>query len=237
MVSIVGGPVAWTGLACFFFCIFSLARFGFNLGFLDRPLVIGLFWSALTGQAEVALPVALFFELFYLDLFPIGTFVPPHGPFALLVALALMQIFNVTQPPLAALLILLSMPATMLGKKLEQQHRQRQNLGYTRMLQSTRPGQEGNVSSRRLVHAALLQTCLMQAAAFLLVMALLVPLVERLLIHVRIHVLVIPLSWPHLWMLGTLGALLSFRVRRVYAAFLGIVLAAGVFFGLGQGLL
>lgn len=221
----------------FFFVIFSLARFGLNVGFLDRPLVIGLFWSALIGPWEVAMPVALFFELFYLDLFPIGTFVPPHGPFALLVALPLIRICDVVQPSLIFVVLLLSMPAAWLGSRLEERHRQWQNLGYTRMLQSTRPGQEHVVSATGLARNALVQICVIQGLAFLMVMALLVPLAEWVLLYVRAHILDLPVGWSHIWMLGTIGALLSFRARRVYAAFLVVTAAVGIWFGMSRGLL
>jgi len=221
----------------FFFVVFSLARFGLSAGFLDRPLVIGLFWSALVGQWEVAIPVALFFELFYLDLFPLGTFVPPHGPFALLVALALTRIFDVVQPSLIFVVLLLSMPAAWLGSRLEERHRQWQNLSYTRMLQSTRPGQEHVVSATGLARNALVQICVIQGLAFLLVMALLTPFAEWVLLHVRARVLGLPVGWPHIWMLGTIGALLSFRARRVYAAFLVVTTAVGIWFGMSRGLL
>lgn len=221
----------------FFFVVFSLARFGLNVGFLDRPLVIGLFWSALAGQWEVTMPVALFFELFYLDLFPIGTFVPPHGPFALLAALALIRIFDVAQPSLVFIVLLLSMPAAWLGSRLEERQRQWQNLGYTRMLQSTRPGQEHVVSATGLARNALVQICVIQGLAFLLVMALLTPFAEWVLLHVRARVLGLPVDWPHIWMLGTIGALLSFRARKVYAAFLVVTAAIGIWFAMGRGLL
>lgn len=221
----------------FFFVLFSLTRFGLNLGFLDRPLVIGLFWSAVTGQWEIAMPTALFFELLYLDLFPLGTFVPPHGPFVLLVTLALAQIFNVTQPSLALVLITLSMPVALMGSKLEERHRQWQNLGYTLMLHSTRPGQEHTVSATRLARNSLIQMCAIQGLAFVLVMAVLAPLAEWLLLHVRTRALAMPISWPHVWMLGTLGALFSFRARKVYAVFLAMIFAAAMFFVASHGLL
>lgn len=237
MVGLAGVSLAWIALGCAFLCVFSLFRFALNLGFLDRPLIIGMVWAAVTGQWETAVPTALFFELFYLDLFPIGTYIPPHGPFAVLAALVMMRIFQISQPSLAALLIFASMPAAMLGSRLEQRHRQWQNLGYTRMLQSTRPGQERTVSAVRLVRNALAQTCVIQAAGFLLVMALLVPLVDWLLLHLRARVLMTPMTWSHLWMLGTVGALLSLRLRRIYTVFLGMSLVAGVLFGMRQGLL
>lgn len=221
----------------FFFVLFSLTRFGLNLGFLDRPLVIGLVWSAATGQWEVAMPVALFYELFYLDLFPIGTFIPPHGPFALLVTLALLQICNITHPAPALALIVLSLPVAYLGSKLEERHRQWQNLGYTRMLQSTRPGQEYITSTAKLARNALFQVCIIQGVAFLLVMAVLTPLAEWLLLHLRPRVPALPIGWAHIWLLGTMGALLSFRARRVYAFFLVMALAGGLLFGMSFGLL
>jgi len=225
------------GLGVFFFVLFSMARFGLNLGFWDRPLVIGLFWSATTGNWEFAVPAALFFELFFLDLFPIGTFIPPHGPFALLATLAMAHIFEVTQPSWGLVLIMLSMPAALLGSKLEQRHRQWQNFGYTRMLQSTRPGREHSVSAPLLARNALVQMCLVQGLAFVLVMGVLTPFAEWLLPRLQSRVLMMSVSWPHIWMLGTLGALLSFRTRKVYAFFLVMVFIAGLVFGMGYGVL
>jgi PTS system mannose-specific IIC component len=221
----------------FFFVLFSLARFGLNLGFLDRPVVIGLFWSALTGQWAVAIPVALFYELFYLDLFPLGTFIPPHAPFALLVTLALTNIFDLSQPSLVFVVLCLSMPAAWLGSKLEGRHRQWQNLSYTRMLQSTRPGQEHIASATGLARNALIQVCIIQGLAFILVMTLLTPIAEWVLLQVRTPVLDLPVGWPHIWMLGALGALLSFRTRKIYAAFLVMTAAVGIWFSMSRGLL
>jgi mannose/fructose/N-acetylgalactosamine-specific phosphotransferase system component IIC len=223
----------WIGV--FFFVLFSLARFELNLGLLDRPLVIGMLWSAVTGQWEIALPVAIFFELFFLDLFPIGTYIPPHGPFALLATLALVGIFEVSQPPLAFLLIVLCLPAAIIGGMMEQTHRQWQNLGYTQMLQSTRSRQQGQVSAPKLVGKSLIQLCIMNLTAFLVVMALLVPLTEWLLSHVRSRVLVLPITWSSIWLLGTVGVVLSLRARRVYAILLVVTALAGGYYWIVSG--
>ncbi|SDB50122.1 PTS system, mannose-specific IIC component [Desulfonatronum thiosulfatophilum] len=211
----------------FFFVLFSLARFGLNIGFLDRPLVIGMIWAAVTGHWETALPAAVFFELFFLDLFPIGTYIPPHGPFALLTTLALAHTFDISQPPAIFMLMLLCLPMAFLGSKLEHAHRRRQNVEYTRMLLSTRSGREHSVAMSSLVGKSFFPLCMLNLVVFVLVMALLVPLTDWLLHHVRGRVLVLPITWPMIWMLGTIGALLSLRSRRVYAILLVAVFLAG----------
>lgn len=217
----------------FFFVLFSLARFGVNLGFLDRPLVIGMIWGAVTGQWEVSLAVAIFFELFFLDLFPIGTYIPPHGSFALLTTLALVQFFTVSQPPAIFLLMLLCLPTAFLGSRLEHTHRRWQNVEYTRMLQSTRTGGKDAISVPGVAGRSVLQLCVLNLSAFILVMALLVPITEWILLHARGRVLVLPITWPAIWMLGTIGALLSLRSRRVYAVFLVAVFLAGGYYWSG----
>ncbi len=217
----------------FFFVVFSLARFGLNLGFFDRPLVIGMIWAALTGQWETALPAAIFFELFFLDLFPIGTYIPPHGPFALLTTLALARIFELSQPPAVFLVMLLCLPTAFLGSRLEQTHRRWQNVVYTQMLQSTRAGREHATSISRFVGKSFLPLSMLNLLAFVLVMVLLVPLTEWLLHHLRGRVLVLPISWPAIWMLGTVGAVLSLRSRKVYAILLVAVALTGGYYWVG----
>ena len=218
----------------FFFVLFSLARFGLNLGFLDRPLVIGMLWSAVTGQWETALPVALFFELFFLDLFPIGTYIPPHGPFALLTSLALVNIFDLAQAPVIFMVMLLCAPTALLGSRLELLQRRRQNAVYTQMLQSTRGGANVAISPVNPAKMALFHSVVMNLAAFIVVMALLVPLTDMLLQEFRGRVLMLPITWPVVWMIGTLGVLLSLRSRRVYALLLGAVVLAGGYYWLSH---
>ena len=211
----------------FFFVLFSLGRFGVNFGFLDRPLVIGMLWAGMTGQWEIALPMAIFFELFFLDLFPIGTYIPPHGPFALLSSLALVNIFELVQPPVIFLAMLLCIPTAFLGSRLEHIQRQRQNGVYTRMLQSTRGEGDPAGITKETAGAALAQAAVINVAAFLMVMVLLVPFTDWLLQHVLGRALMLPITWPAIWMLGTVGVLLSLRSRRITIIFLVAVFLVG----------
>lgn len=189
-----------------------------------------MLWSAVTGQWETALPAALFVELFFLDLFPIGTYIPPHGPFALLTSLALVNIFDLAQAPEIFLILLLCAPAALLGSRLELLQRGGQNKVYTQMLRSTRGEAGVPVSRMNPAGTALLQAGALNLAAFIVVMALLVPLTDVLLQHFRGRVLMLPITWPVVWMIGTVGALLSLRSRRIYALFLGAVVLAGGYY-------
>ncbi|WP_153306976.1 hypothetical protein [Desulfonatronum thioautotrophicum] len=186
-----------------------------------------MFWAALTGQWETTLPVAIFFELFFLDLFPIGTYIPPHGPFALLTTLALVNIFELKQAPLIFLVMLLCAPTALLGSRLEYLQRQRQNAVFSRMLQTMRGARPMTNSLGNPAAPALVQAIVINTAAFAMVMVLLVPFTDWLLQHVRGRVLMLPITWPAIWMLGTIGVLLSLRSRRVYALFLAAVFLAG----------
>lgn len=202
---------------------------------MDRPLVIGMLWAAVTGQWETTLPVAIFFELFFLDLFPIGTYIPPHGPFALLTTLALVNIFELIQTPVIFLAMLLCAPTALLGSRLEHVQRQRQNAVFTKMLQSTRGARFTGNSLGNPAPPALVQAVLMNTVAFSVVMVLLVPFTDWLLQHVRGRVLMLPITWPAIWMLGTIGVLLSLRSRRVYALLLAFAFLAGGGFWLFHG--
>ena len=70
----------------FFFALFFLIRFAFNLGFVHRPLFAAALWALFTWQIQPALGAGIFFELLWLDLFPAGTFIPPQSLLALSIA-------------------------------------------------------------------------------------------------------------------------------------------------------
>lgn len=64
-----------------FFALLSLTRVAVDLGFVHRPIFAALLWAGLTFSLQPAMSAGIFFELLWLDLFPAGTFIPPHALF------------------------------------------------------------------------------------------------------------------------------------------------------------
>lgn len=69
-----------------------IARSFCNIGLLERPITLGFLWALFTGQWMPAIHLAIFFELFWLDKFFIGSYIPPFAGFPLMLLLPLAYI-------------------------------------------------------------------------------------------------------------------------------------------------
>jgi mannose PTS system EIIC component len=193
---------------------------------VDRPLFWGMVWAALSGQTELALGTAIFLELFWLDFFPAGTFIPPHGLLSLALVLTTAALLDVTGPQGVALIITAALPMAWAGSRLERFQRALQDSSYNALVHSTR-------NSTGRLPMTLVQGSIVQIAAlsFLLFAAaqLIFYWVFRFLFATFGETIgTIPISWPHLWVLATLGPLLSLRHRLPYLYFLGALGVTGI---------
>ena len=205
----------------------SLARFAVNIGFLERPIVAGLLWGAATGDFATALPLALFYELFWLDLFPVGTYLPPNALFPLFTVLAIASTMH--QPDAATLFlpILFTLPLGFFGAYVEKIHRLWQVFGYERLLRGFRSGSELGMVAGNAVALSILQFFLLNGIVFFAVAALCIaadtsirplsPLAEH------------NVTWPFIWIFGIAGGILSLRIRRGYIVFLAGSACIGFF--------
>lgn len=112
--------------------LLNLLRIGYLFGgfmFLRHPITPGLILWLVSGDSNVLL-AAVFFELFWLDLFHVGTFVPPNTAFAYLVFAPLALGFGLSSPSSVAVLLLACLPLGPMGAKLEQTWRRMQSKEY-----------------------------------------------------------------------------------------------------------
>lgn len=205
----------------FFFAIFSLFRFSLSIGLLERPLVIGLFWGFFTGDYTTSLYIAIFFELFWLDLIPVGTFIPPHLTAATFAALALTTYFGLEHPARIMGILFACMPLAWLGAKAEGMVRDQERANYNRLLHWTR-NPDGEFVPTNLVLRSLARTFLMGWVLFY-VSILVLKFTFQLFISTYPGFLAsVDISWPHLWVAATMGGLMALRLKRAYG-----VLATG----------
>ena len=78
----LAGTLLLMALAGFFFGLLSLFRNAVHLGFLDRPLVIGILFALILDPDIPFLGIGIFFELLWLDAIPAGTYIPPQSQLA-----------------------------------------------------------------------------------------------------------------------------------------------------------
>ncbi|MFO7597880.1 MAG: PTS sugar transporter subunit IIC [Desulfocurvibacter africanus] len=207
--------------------MFSLFRFQLNIGLLERPLAIGLVWGLLFGDLATAISISLFFELFWMDLIPAGTFIPPQMAASTLAALTLVEVYHFTAPPLAVLAIIVCLPLAWLGTRIEAMERERQNKSYNELLRSSRGGMEA-FSPGELVRKGFVRMAVINWLFFLASSITLVWIAGSVLPFLQRYVVLLPVKWWHVWFGASLGGLLSIRFRPGYIL-LAVAAAATAF--------
>ncbi|MGE4193519.1 MAG: PTS sugar transporter subunit IIC [Pseudodesulfovibrio sp.] len=206
----------------FFFALFSLCRTALSLGLLERPLVVGFFWGAATGEYTTSLYIAIFFELFWLDLIPAGTYIPPHLTAATFSALTLSTYFGLDQPSKIMPVLFASMPLAWLGARLEGWLRDREQASYNAMLNWARNPRSmhtpGTIILRSMGRNLFINWGVFFAAVFTLKLCfqLFYDLYPTAFSHLGV-------TWAHLWVAASLGGLMALRQKRAY-----VVLATGI---------
>ncbi|SDK71834.1 PTS system, mannose-specific IIC component [Maridesulfovibrio ferrireducens] len=218
----------------FFFAVFSLFRFSINAGLLERPLVAGALWGVVTGDYVTSLNIAVFFELFWLDNIPAGTYIPPHILASTFAALALTTSFGFTEAPQVMFILLACLPLARLGAWLENALRQWHNRGYYSLLNWARRGKSGDDLPRRLVVQSILRT-LATSWLFFWTSTVILHYILSIFFHKWSEIVTsVEMQWSFLWIAASLGGLLALRLRKAYATFVfgvvlfGFVLLAGL---------
>lgn len=204
----------------------SLTRFACDLGFVHRPIFAAALWSLLTWQAQPALSIGIFFELLWLDLFPVGTFIPPQAILSLLATLTLLSCFPDPDLRIVALVLLSTTPLGYLGAWLEQRYRQRQNLSYNALIIWTKNQKNSLYNPQNLTRIAVVEIFLLNLVIFFL---LLLPLLWVLNLLIPWIAQGPQPTWPLLWAIACLGALLSLKIRKAYIL-AGLTLILGLLF-------
>lgn len=166
----------------------------------------------------------IFFELLWLDLFPAGTFIPPHALLSLTATLTVLACLPDADMRTTALLLVATLPLAYLGAWVEQRYRKRQNTSYNKLITWNRQSVAHAYTPNRLIMQALAEKFLLNFFLFALcvlpLLAALRPLQPWLSSGPQ------P-SWPMLWIVAGIGAVLALRLRKAYAL-AGISLVLGV---------
>lgn len=196
---------------------------------MERPLVWGLCWSLFAKNPEVALGTALFFELFWVDHIPAGTFIPPHGLFAVFLALNSLSFLEIQTSGEAVFLLCLVLPLGWLASRAEGLLRGQQNKSYNQLLQWARKGE--SFDPGLLIRQAVLRTMAVNLLLFVVVqyvflicLGWLRPFWQPFFVH-------LPLSWACVWIAASIGPLLSLRHRIPYAVMAFAVILVGIALG------
>lgn len=189
---------------------------------LERPLVIGLFWSLFYHDSATSLHIAIFFELFWLDLIPVGTFIPPHLTAATFAALALTTFFGFDDPARIMVILFASMPLAWIGTRIEGLLREREKDSYNQLLNWARNPLSPNLPTV-LVLRSLLRSFLAAGVSFFIAVMILRYIIGGLLELYPGVFASMDVTWAYLWIAATLGGLMALRVKRAY-----VILGTGI---------
>lgn len=136
-----------------------------------------------------------------------------------------MRHLGVTEPALAAAPMVLSLPFGRLFSQLERQHRQFCNEGFTRLGRWVK-GNGSTAGPGALTRRAMLTILPVNLTAFAIALTALLAVLNVAMPALEPALKNIGLTWPHLWVVGSIGAVLSLRHRPAYALLVaGAVLA------------
>ncbi len=183
---------------------------------LERPLVIGFLWGLVTGDVAMAIPVAVFFELFWLDAIPVGSYVPPNVSATTLSCLTLIQGFGLSAPGQMLLPIFLCAPLAFVGARLEAFKRELENRGYNQLLLWARHPSASDLPAR-LVHRSLLLSLALSFAFMLASLSGLWIVLGFFMRFLGPWLAGLRLDWTPLWIAAGLGGVLSLRFKRAQA--------------------
>ncbi len=158
--------------------------------------------------------LGIFFELLWLDLFPAGTFIPPHALFALMASICVLARLDEPNMRQTVLVLIASFPLAYFGAWLEQALRTRQNLTYTALLDWSRRKALYAPPQGRLIVLALAGQITLFWGVFVLCTSL-------MLVAVRWTPSVVLAGpqpqWSILWLAACIGAILALRIRTAHA--------------------
>ncbi len=211
--------------AILLFCMAAAFRYSVCTGMLDRPLIVGVIWAAFTGEWAMTMKLALFFELFWLDLMYVGTYIPPFSAMSLLMCVLLVDYFNISEVQQLPLPLLLSLPWSLTGAAVERWMRQRQSMLYFTLVE------RGEAARQHCVPGRVFARCVLKLMALQAVVFAGCYTITENFGHLLVHWVSLPafswLNWGLVWTLGAaMGGFMALRTRRAYAVFTAAI--AGV---------
>lgn len=180
--------------------------------------MLGLLAGWFTGQWDVAVPLGIVLELFWLDVIPLGAVLSPTGALPYLLTFSMALLFGIRTPDQLVFPLFFTMGCAYVSVALERRQRVRANA-----LAETMVASEGRLSPDAVVYASLAGRAMQQGALYVLCFGALYGLL-RLTVLLPAGIPVVPgITWNVLFGVGSVGALLALRTRRAYAV-LGVCL-------------
>lgn len=187
-------------------------------------MFVGLLYGIIINDFSAVLPLAIFFELFWLDLFPIGGYLPPNALFPYLMMLAICAFFSWDVAPTGispgqlVVPLVLSLPFAYISPLLEAWLRKQRVPWNSQVIKKARAEGPmgpiaGSVIWQSIGLSVALELFLWIASTVILGGAIFLIFRWRLVPHMDI-------DWWPIYLVASVGGVLSLRIRRAYVFFI-----------------
>lgn len=193
-----------------------MARRACSIGLIERPLVIALCAGFVTGHSDIALPLGVIFELFWLDVIPLGAVIPPVASLNFFLVFCLALVFDWHEPAQFVLPVLLTLPAAYVSAMLERWQYAHNNT-MLEYLERWMQGRANGYSPSYIVARSLICTALLQGALFVLLFTACYSLLLTGVYKALAAMGQFPMSWVLFYGFAAIGAIVALRTRRAYA--------------------
>ena len=209
--------------------LYVLFRLGYQIlgfTFFRHPVLAGILAWSLLGDANL-LWAAMFFELFWLDLFYTGSYIPPDALLACMVFLPLSLYFGWHDPGLFALPLLACLPLGRAGSVVEAILRRVCVSGYHALNRSIDQGGDIQATAESIARTGFLLALLVWTALYLVLAVLFWGLFSCGVWLAGPSGFLFPVRWEYLLGLATVGGLLALRLPAALALFVGCAIVTG----------
>lgn len=213
-------------LSALFLILLKAGYYLHGLSLCRHPLTAGIILWLITGNADLLL-AAVFFELFWLDFFYVGTFVPPDGLFAYLLFAPIMLNLGVYLPQDICIPLLICLPFAAIAGKLENRLRGAHNRSYETVNQAI----DAQADIIQVTSSVIWKSIIRFVTVDIIFYALSVMLVYGVLwLWIWRFGNIYKVNWANwglLLCLAALGGFLSLRIHWARVCFLACVLVVG----------
>lgn len=198
-------------------CLFGFAcvvRSSCYAGLMDRPICIAAIWGIFSGDWSLAIPLGIFFELFWMDLLGAGTYIPPNANMPLLLCLMLNEVLPLqvsASEHIPLLFMVITLPLAYLATSLEQKHRQDLISVHDKYVEQ---GQMKEAVGPFVIAQSIFGLWFMESLLFVLLAVALFWLSKGLITVFGTFPSPHNLGWPVLWLVAALGGVLALRTKR-----------------------
>lgn len=218
--------IPYFALAGAFFVLLKLGYYCLGLVAFRHPLTAGIAVWLVSGDVNM-LMAAIFFELLWLDLFYVGTFVPPDGLFAYLIFVPLAAGLGLGSLPDICPALLLCLPFAELLRWVEGRLRLNQSVNYETLNQVIDARGEVMAAASRALTGSVMRLAFWDVMIYSLASVLLYGLVSLWLWRFAGSGSLDWVNWGIMLSLGAVGGLLSLRIPAARVCFGAVALVAG----------